>query len=140
MRISDPSTFARLAIPHAHTHGVSRRQLLKVGAATSAALAMTGMLAPLRAAAAAPGAGIPVPVAPNPDLFELRVYEVAVGSEPSTITDFNGASGGALVSGTGTGMTGGTSESLIFDTDMRFMQGVFRGTDGRMHQGAFTLI
>jgi hypothetical protein len=26
------------------------------------------------------------------------------------------------------------------DSDMRFMKGVFRGTDGRIHQGAFALV
>jgi hypothetical protein len=26
------------------------------------------------------------------------------------------------------------------DSDMRFMQGVFRGTDGKVHQGAFAFV
>jgi hypothetical protein len=36
-----------------------------------------------------------------------------------------------------------TGEKLRFpfvDSDMRFMKGEFRGTDGRMHHGAFAFI
>jgi hypothetical protein len=58
--------------------------------------------------------------------------------EPSAITDFHGAVGAAVVDGTGTWKVGGTApETLLFDTDMRFMQGVFLGTDGRSHKGTF---
>jgi hypothetical protein len=141
MRI-DPVVLSRFAIPHAHPHALSRRTLLKATAATTAVVAASSVFAPLRAAAAAPGPGTPRPVAPNPDLFGLRVYEVAVGSEPSSITDFNGMVGAALVSGPGTGTdtATGATETLTADVDMRFMQGTFRGTDGRVHEGTFTLI
>src|SRR3989441_6994349 len=88
MRI-DPRLLAQFAIPHAHTHGLSRRQLLKAGAATTAVFAASGALAPMRAAAA-PGPGTPRPGAPNPDLFGLRGYEGAGGREPSSIAAFNG--------------------------------------------------
>jgi hypothetical protein len=64
-------------------------------------------------------------------------------AEPSTITDFNGFIGLAFIDGevTRTNTATGEERTLPFLTsDMRFMQGVFRGTDGRMHQGAFALV
>ena len=57
-----------------------------------------------------------------------------LGGEPSTITDFNGFVGVAHVEGTGTDNHG---NSLFWDVDLRFMDGVFRGDDGRAHQGTF---
>jgi len=60
-----------------------------------------------------------------------------VGGEPSTITDFNGFVGVAHVEGTGTDNTGHT---LFWNTDLRFMDGVFRGTDGKIHQGTFAFV
>jgi hypothetical protein len=63
--------------------------------------------------------------------------------DPSTITDFNGFVGLAFISGmvTRTNMTTGVSRRLPFLTaDMRFMQGVFRDTEGRVSQGTFALV
>jgi hypothetical protein len=63
------------------------------------------------------------------------------GMDPSSITDFNGFVGVADVQGTGTATkTDGTSETLLFDTDMRFMKGVYVGQDGRVHQGTFGFV
>jgi len=64
-------------------------------------------------------------------------------SEPSTITDFKGVVGLAFISGTvvRTRRSTGETDTLPFlFSDMRFMKGVFRGTDGRRRQGAFALI
>jgi hypothetical protein len=61
--------------------------------------------------------------------------------DPSSITDFNGFIGVADVQGTGTGHNpDGTTETLLFDTDMRFMSGVYIGRDGRVHQGTFGFV
>jgi hypothetical protein len=60
-----------------------------------------------------------------------------LGGEPSTITDFNGFIGGAHVQGTGTDNSGNT---LLWDTDLRFMKGVYRGEDGQLHRGTFAFI
>jgi hypothetical protein len=60
-----------------------------------------------------------------------------VGGEPSTITDFNGFIGVAHVQSTGTDNAG---NSLFWDADLRFMDGVFRGDDGRTHQGTFAFV
>jgi hypothetical protein len=59
------------------------------------------------------------------------------GNEPSSITDFNGFVGVAHVEGTG---TDGDGHTLLWDVDLRFMQGVYRGVDGRRHQGTFALV
>jgi hypothetical protein len=64
-------------------------------------------------------------------------------AEPATITDFDGDVGLAFVSGSckRTDTTTGVVQDLPFiHNDMRFMTGVFRGTDGAVHQGAFALI
>lgn len=66
-----------------------------------------------------------------------------VDAEPSSITDFNGFVGIAFISGTVTRTNTKTGEvrTLPFvNSDMRFMQGLFRGTDGQMHQGAFGFV
>ena len=60
-----------------------------------------------------------------------------VGGEPSTITDFNGFIGVAHVEGTGTDNHGTT---LFWDTDLRFMDGVYQGTDGQIHSGTFAFV
>jgi hypothetical protein len=64
-------------------------------------------------------------------------------AEPATITNLNAAVGLAYVSGmvTQTNIKTGDVVRLPFvNSDMRFMQGVFRGTDGKVHQGAFAFV
>ena len=66
-----------------------------------------------------------------------------VDAEPSSITDFNGFVGIGFISGTVTRTNTKTGEvrTLPFvDSDMRFMQGAFRGIDGQVHQGAFGFV
>src|SRR5262249_46977609 len=57
------------------------------------------------------------------------------------ITDFQGYIGVAEVMGTGTGTNTATGETtpLLFDCDLRFMQGVYRSVDGRFLEGRFLL-
>jgi hypothetical protein len=57
-----------------------------------------------------------------------------VGGVPITITDFNGFIGVAQVTSTG---TDGQGNPLLWRTDLRVMQGVYRGTDGDFHRGTF---
>jgi hypothetical protein len=59
------------------------------------------------------------------------------GGEPSTITDFNGSIGVVRVQGTGSDAAG---NSLLWDADLRFMRGIYRGVDGKLHTGTFALI
>jgi hypothetical protein len=63
------------------------------------------------------------------------------GVDPSSITDFKGFVGVADVQGTGTGRNpDGSVETLLFDTDMRFMQGTYVGLDGHVHQATFGFV
>ncbi len=73
----------------------------------------------------------------DPTIF--HVFPPGNGVELSTITDFRGDVGATEIQGTGTGMDTRTGQatSLVFDTDMRFMQGQFIGLDGREHEGTF---
>jgi hypothetical protein len=59
------------------------------------------------------------------------------GGEPVTITDFNGLIGVARVDGTG---TDGHGNGLLWEVDLRFMGGVYRGVDGRFHTGTFAFV
>lgn len=64
-------------------------------------------------------------------------------AEPSTITDFNGFVGLAYISGEVARTNTKTGEVLTLpfvNSDMRIMTGVFRGTDGEVHQGAFAYV
>jgi hypothetical protein len=59
------------------------------------------------------------------------------GNEPSSITDIVGFVGVAPFEGTG---KDGNGNTLLWDADLRFMQGVYRGVDGRLHAGTFAFI
>jgi hypothetical protein len=96
------------------------------------------------------GTPIPIPGAiPNfhrdggPDIhFQLpgpadNTNTGRVGGEPSTITNFNGFIGVAHVQGTGTDNSG---NSLFWDTDLRFMKGVFQDSDGNIQKGTFAFV
>jgi hypothetical protein len=55
----------------------------------------------------------------------------------SSITDFNGIVSGSEIRGTAQGSDRST---YGFDTDMRFMRGVYIGLDKRVHEGTFGFI
>ena len=86
--------------------------------------------------------------APKPTLNTTNVGGVdfgfdffGPGVDPTSITDFNGFIGVADVQGTGTATNpDGSKETLLFDTDMRFMSGVYVGVDGAVHKGAFGFV
>lgn len=133
-----------------HTHfweraAMSRRQFMRTAAAGATGVVLgSGLWLPGIALADNP-APKPIPggiqpFGPGTQLF--HVFPIAPGVELSTITDFHGSIGGAEVQGTGTAtdlQTGNTS-SLVFDVDMRFMQGVYVGMDGERHRGTFSFI
>jgi hypothetical protein len=56
------------------------------------------------------------------------------GNDPNQITNFNGFYGGVRVQGNGTDNHGNT---LLWDADLRFMQGVYRGLNGNVYQRTF---
>jgi hypothetical protein len=71
--------------------------------------------------------------------FHLTLF--GPGIDPSSIYDFNGFVGVAEVQGTGTATNpDGSTETLLFDTDMRFMSGGYVGVDGAVHKGAFAFV
>jgi hypothetical protein len=74
----------------------------------------------------------PGPADTDPGLSPL------LGNDPSQITDFNGFYGGARVQGTGVSTeVNGTHRTLLWDADLRFMKGVYRGLDGNFTKGTF---
>lgn len=127
-----------------HTHTLARRQFVKAAAGSTAAAFSAGLWLPGMAWASdttAPDDPKPIPLV----IFPGTPFHVAIpgpGAEGSTITDFDGIVGVALLGGTGTGTdtkTGATTP-LLFDVDMRFMQGTYFGVDGRQRQGTFGFV
>jgi hypothetical protein len=123
---------------------------LLAAAAGTAAVAGSRLLLPTTAIAQTPGGAEPRPINP---LLTIEGASFRVGApatdfgdenvEPSTITDFNGIVGLAYVNGmvTRTNMSTGQSQMLPFvESDMRFMQGLYRAMDGQVRQGTFGFI
>jgi len=155
----------RLEVPYRHTHhplhlrshAMSRRQFVRAAVGTFAvgAAFSTGFMKPVLAFA---GQGSFVPPLPIPGgspalggtfhVFGPGPTGVAgaldpIDAEPITVNDFNGFAGLSYISGTVTQTNTSTGEVLtlpFLTSDMRFMKGVYRGTDGRIHQGAFALV
>jgi hypothetical protein len=136
---------SRLAHHPAHDeHRLSRRAFLGSAAGMGLAAWSVGLL-PAPSALASPGgtAGAPKPTTNITTIggvdFALTFF--GPGMDPSTIADFNGFVGVADVQGTGTATNSdGSTETLLFDTDMRFMQGAYVGQDGAVHKGAFGFV
>ncbi len=126
---------------------ISRRQFARTAAGTAfAATVGSGLWTPSRVEAAS---FAPVPI-PGGTPFLGGAYHVfgpaafdPADAEPATITNLDASVGLAYVSGmvTQTNTKTGDVQRLPFvDSDMRFMQGVFRGTDGKVHPGAFAFV
>jgi hypothetical protein len=143
------------------TRGFSRRQILSTIAAAGTYLG----LQPLARARASDGttsssalqgcspAPVPIPGGFNgkeafgprfPDKF-FNFFLPGTGLEPSTIFNFNGVVTIQSIQGTGTRteldpITGeilSETPNLPFATDVRFMDGIYVGVDGREHPGTF---
>lgn len=142
--------------PSIHRHlwrpALSRRQFMRgvagvSAAATLAAVFGSDMLAPGKAFAVK-GSGEPNPIPSGLDiggtLFHVRLPGLAhpANDEPSVITDFKGSIGYSVIDGMGTRtqISTGETQHLPFETDLRFMNGTFVGTDGRRHRGTFALV
>jgi len=132
-----------------HTHFweramMSRRRFMATAAGATGVVLASGLWMPGLALAdnAAPK---PIPggiqfFGPGTEVF--HVFPIAHGFEPSSITDFHGFIAAAEVQGTGTATdtNTGTTSSLTFDVDNRFMQGIYIGVDGEKHRGTFGFI
>jgi hypothetical protein len=125
-------------------HGPSRRAVIGGAAAATGAALGSGLLWP----AAGSAAPLSTQPAPKPTTATTTINGVTFhfdsfgpGVDPSSITDFNGFVGVADVRGKGTATNpDGSTETLLFDTDMRFMKGVYVGVDGAVHKGTFGFV
>lgn len=122
---------------------VSRRRLLRDGAVAIGGLAGAGLIDPSAAIARANAAPRPIPGGIDKNLNAVprdplvHVLSPGIGSEMSTITDLKGVVAGSEIRGTAHGSDGSTWD---FDTDMRFMHGVYIGVDRRLRHGTFGFV
>jgi hypothetical protein len=129
--------------------GMTRRQLARAAAGTAVLGGVfgSGLLKPGLADTRASFAPVPIPGG-TPLLNGMYHFFGPnsidpIDAEPSTIMNLNGFVGLAYISGMVTQTNTQTGEVLRLPTihsDMRFMQGVFRGADGRVHDGTFALV
>ncbi len=125
---------------------MTRRQFGRAAAGT-AVLGGTlgsGLFKPGLAEASNSFGPIPIP-APRGSPFHVfgPVLFGPADLEPSTITNLNGFVGLAYLDGMVTQTNTKTGEILrlpFVNSDMRFMKGNFRGTDGDFHRGTFALV
>ncbi len=136
-RIATDRSFVNL---HRWHHEVSRRSFLRAAAGTAALAYGSRLLGPIGALAAPPGTGTPKPIPGGaPELGGVfHLFLPAPGAEPSTITDFNGFTGLAVLRGHWNGP--GSTAASMYEADMRFMNGLFIGTDGESRQGTFGFV
>src|ERR1700730_8859594 len=130
--------------PHFWQRALSRREFMGGTLAVTGAVAGSGLLWPT-VASAERGTVAPRPLTygfqPDPKGPTFRFSMLLPDSELSSITDFKGKVGAADVQGMGTA-TGadGKTERLLFDSDMRFMEGTYVGVDGHTHRGTFAFV
>ena len=121
----------------------SRGQFLRRGAVAAGGIAGLRLVDPVAAFARSAGDPGPIPgglganFVPVPQDPFIHVLPPGIGFEMSTITDFKGVVGGSEIRGTARGSDGTTYD---FDTDMRFMQGSYIDTDGRLRTGSFGFV
>lgn len=138
---------------HVHTTtGIwTRRRFIQTtaGVVAGAAATAAGLLRPGVASATGPGIGLAEPIPATLEFFPGAFGHVqappltGVGTDPSTVTNFQGAAGIAFISGSverKDRRTGATRTLPFLFTDMRFMKGVFRGRDGRERDATFAFI
>jgi hypothetical protein len=128
--------------------GLSRRQLLREGGLALTGITGAGLLDVTSAFGKPSGGKAPSAPRPIPGGFDenfnlvsdnaaFHFFPPGIGFDMSTITDFNGIVGGSEIRGTAHGTDRTTYD---FDTDMRFMRGVYIGLDRRVHAGSFGFI
>jgi hypothetical protein len=145
---------------HAHfwERAFSRRRFVRTAAGATALVVGNGLWFPLVAGAESGddggdehkrrGQAIPRPI---PGVLEVAGTHFHVDfpwftpdtpHELSTITDFNGRIAAAEIQGMGTGTDTRTNDKTryYYDADMRFMDGVYIGMDGRTRRGTFGFV
>jgi hypothetical protein len=125
-------------------HQLTRRALLGSTAGATGAILGAGLLQPAAALAGNPHTdNTPNPTTTKASIGGLTfsITSFGAGQDASTITDFNGFVGVADVQGTGTATNpDGSTETLLFDTDMRFMSGTYTAKDGHNYRAAFGFV
>jgi hypothetical protein len=125
--------------------GLSRRRFLGVSAGATGLLMAGGVWSSALASTCEPQ---PIPHTLDPGGGLPLIHILLPGlvhpadADPSTITDFNGHLGYAIIDGTGT-RTDKATQAVTqnpFEVDLRFMKGEFVSADGRHCHGAFALI
>jgi hypothetical protein len=120
--------------------GVTRGTFLRRGAVAAGSVAGLGLLGAHTALGGSGADPVPIPggfdadfnIVPKGAL--LHILPPIVGFEMSTITNFDGAIAAAEIQGTA------NNGAYNFDCDMRVMQGLYVGTDGRLRQNTFGFI
>jgi hypothetical protein len=129
---------------HHARHGFSRRAFIGGAAAAAAGASLgSGLVWPAAASAGSFSVPPPKPTTATFTVGGVTFHNVfpGPGVDPSSITDFKGFVGFADVQGTGTARNpDGSTETLLFDTDMRFMQGTYVALDGAVHQATFGFV
>jgi hypothetical protein len=130
---------------HYARHELSRRTLIGGVAAAAAGVSLgSGLVWPAVASAGQSSVPAPRPAPATTTVNGIPFHFVDpfhAGVDPSSITDFKGFAGVADVQGTGTVRNpDGSVETLLFDTDMRFMKGTYIGLDGAVHHATFEFI
>jgi hypothetical protein len=143
---------------HGHAHfwqrALSRRRVVQTAAGASVLALGSGLRLPHLARAAQADMAMPKPIPGGFDPMGtgeiIHLVLPGEGVELSTIGDFRGAVGITHIGGEGTVTTGGgggglstptaSGDRLVFDADMRFMQGLYVGEDGQEHEGTFAFI
>ena len=127
---------------HHARHAFSRRAFIGGAAVATGATLGSGLLSPATALAwQSQPAPKPTTAINNVGGIDFHVTFFGPGVDPAVITDFKGLASVAQVQGTGTARNpDGSTETLLFDTDMRFMQGTYVGQDGAVHRGTFGFV
>jgi hypothetical protein len=137
-----PVPFDSMSSSHHARHGFSRRAFIGGTAAATGAALGSGLLSPADALAwNSQPAPKPTTAITTIGGIDFHFSFFGPGIDPSSITDFKGQIGVADVRGTGTARNpDGSVETLLFDTDVRFMKGTYVGQDGAVHRGTFGFV
>ena len=128
---------------HYARHRLSRRAFIGGAAAATGITVGSGLLWPAAGSAAAHPNRAPKPTTAS---FKVggktfHVSSFGPGMDPSSITDFKGFVGVADVRGKGIATNpDGSTETLLFDTDMRFMKGAYVAQDGATYRATFGFV
>jgi hypothetical protein len=115
----------------------SRREFLARAGALAGLAAAGPLLGPARLTAAGRSNARPRPI-PGSGFPPFHIFDPAPGKEQSAITDFTGLVGSVHLQGTG--LANDRPDRLSWDADVRFMDGVYRGVDGRLRRQTFGFV